>query len=228
MESAAFVAVADLLARGLDGDKGDYRSVMVEAEAMLRALCVHPRSRDALNVSELLARSEGAFHVCVAAGSNSGKSTLVCALARAMVDAGRIECVKVLTADTLTAEKQFEGLGCKTQVGLFAEETVAKWVARLERRRLGNVEVEASGGAAAQERTLLVLDDVVGAGIESSKGVEALFTRGRHPGVTVCLSSQQPNRTLTPTFKNNTRFILFTQLTGTGMRRLLEDMVDPR
>ena len=52
MESAAFVAVADLLARGLAGDKVDYRSVMVEAEAMLRALCVHSRSRDALNVSE--------------------------------------------------------------------------------------------------------------------------------------------------------------------------------
>ena len=108
---------------------------------------------------------------------------------------------------------------------MFAEETVAKWVARLERRRLENVEVEASGGAAVQERTLLVLDDVVGAGIESSKGVEALFTRGRHQGVTVCLSSQQPNRTITPTFKNNTRFVLFTQLTGTGMKRLLEDMV---
>ena len=46
MESAAIAAVADLLARGLAGDEVDYQSVMVEAEAMLRALCVHPRSRD--------------------------------------------------------------------------------------------------------------------------------------------------------------------------------------
>jgi hypothetical protein len=225
MEPAAFTAVADILARGLTSDEGDYRSAMVEAEAMLRALCVHTRSRDVLSVSKLLARSEGAFHVCVAAGSNSGKSTLVCALARAMVDAGRIECVKVLTADTLTAEEQFAGLGCKTQVGLFAEETVEKWVARLERQRLENVEVEASGGVAVQERTLLVLDDVVGAGVETSKAVTTLFTRGRHLGVYVCLSRQQPNRTLTPTSKNNTRFIVFTQLTGTGMKRLWEDMV---
>ena len=103
-----------------------------------------------------------------------------------------------------------------TLVGAYSEDAIAGLVARLEERR------EAVG---VLKRTLLVLDDVVGEGVERSKSVLKLFTRGRHWGVFVCLSSQQANCALSPTFKANSRFIFFSQLTGTGMKRLCEDMV---
>jgi hypothetical protein len=80
LEPAAFTAVAKSLAHGLAGDEGDYWSVMVEAEAMLRELCVHTRSRDVMNMSELFARSEGAFHVCVSRQEAAAASPRLCVL----------------------------------------------------------------------------------------------------------------------------------------------------
>ena len=154
--------------------------------------------------------------MCVASAIKSGKSTLVCALARALVSAGRVDRVVVFTADVLTAKEAFADVCATTLVGAYSEDAIAGLVARLEERR------ESAG---VLKRTLLVLDDVVGEGVERSKSVLKLFTRGRHLGVFVCLSSQQANCALSPTFKANSRFIFFSQLTGTGMKRLCEDMV---
>ena len=126
-----------------------------------------------------------------------------------MVSAGRVDRVVVFTADVLTAKEAFADVCATTLVGAYSEDAIAGLVARLEERR------EAVG---VLKRTLLVLDDVVGEGVERSKSVLKLFTRGRHLGVFVCLSSQQANCALS-------RFIFFSQLTGTGMKRLCEDMV---
>ena len=209
-------AVAERLARGLAGDVGDLPSVVEAAVAELRSLCLPSRDGDVLNVSDIIRREDGPFNVCVASAIKSGKSTLVCAFARALVAAGRIDRVVVFSADVLTAEETFADVCATTLVGVYSEDAVAGLLARLEERR--------SSGAVLK-RTLLVLDDVVGVGVERSKSVLKLFTRGRWLGVSVCLSSQQANRALAPTFKANSRFIFFSQLTGTGMKRLGEDMV---
>ena len=208
-------AVADLLARGLSGDDGDLRAVVEMAVEELRSLSC-ARADVVLIVADVLAREDGPFNVCVASAIKSGKSTLVCALARALVSAGRVDRVVVFTADVVTAKEAFADVCATTLVGAYSEDAIAGLVARLEERR------EAVG---VPKRTLLVLDDVVGEGVERSKSVLKLFTRGRHLGVFVCLSSQQANCALSPTFKANSRFIFFSQLTGTGMKRLCEDMV---
>jgi hypothetical protein len=168
------------------------------------------------DADEFLKRDATHFNFCVASAIKTGKSYLVGAIAREMVAAGRIAHVLIFTGgEPVDAVDMFE-VGFPARAIQYNAGEVAAFLSVCEKRK---------AGGHALKPTLVVFDDIVGQGVEKDVSIMALFTRGRHLNVWACVSSQQSNNALTPTFKANSRFILFSQLTGSAMTMLHKDMV---
>ena len=222
MEPEALLSVADLLQRGLDG--ASLPEVVPVAIDELRALAATLRRGGAaagaavpvLPPSEIVSRDPSHFNFCVASRTKSGKSFLVAAIAREMVAAGRVARVIILSADTSTAMATYDGVCPDTRVYAYLAERVLALIKAHERKRLADE---------TPVPTLVVFDDIADTDIAKDKYVNALFTRGRHMNIWTCVASQQANCALAPVFKNNSRFIIFSQLPPKALGGLLDDMV---
>ena len=234
MEPDTILASAKVLERGLDGDAASQREMLpgeaavnaareqMEYEAAAGAALPFPHApapaREGCGPNELIIRDDSHFNFCVASAIRTGKTTLVVAIAKAMADAGRISQVLIFTAgnedDTLNAFVSVTR--ADVRVFAYSAEQVMTWVGnRAEKKDAGDI----------LRPTLVIFDDVVGEGVERDKAVLTLFTRGRHLNVYTAISSQQANNALSPTFKANSRYIIFSQLTGSAMNLLHKDLV---
>jgi hypothetical protein len=217
---------------------------MVEQQAVVRS------------VADFEQLSREPFNAVFAAGTNSGKSFLLCRVAITLVEQQRVNNVFVLSADVDTvvqagspyhavcaavkaAHGQFKALK-------FTEKSLADIVDWQEKRRKGAAE-----GKREFDPVLIVLDDVddvVRALFiqllncrsaftphtrthpcpppqEKSASLLALFKRGRHINIFLCVLSQTSNRALAPTFKANARFIFFSSLPPFAVRDLSQSMI---
>jgi hypothetical protein len=221
IEPTSILSIADMLERGLSGDAASLRDVVEASVAELRALIIHVNEivlRDGVaNPQELLRRDDTHFNFAVASAIKTGKTFLVAAIARAMLDANRIEKIIIFTGgDPNDTVEQFSICGDAVVVFPYTAEYIETWVSNREKRK-------ADGKSLSP--TLVIFDDIVGMGVEKNSAVMNLFTRGRHLNVWTCVSSQQSNNALAPTFKANSRFIIFSQLTGSAMNTLHKDLV---
>jgi hypothetical protein len=118
----------------------------------------------------------------------------------------------VLSDDPETAHSHFKDLDSLFKTFPFSDSTL-KWISKTQAKKRET----------KVENTLIIVDDVDHA--EKSKEMEAVFKRGRHLGLNIFLLNQVANRSLTPTAKVNSNFILFSALTPKTYKELHEEMV---
>lgn len=196
--------VRDALTAGLV-DGGDVRAAARTALALCEA---HVGvSRDVLGVGDLLDVEREHFCLSVAAPTRGGKSFLVCALAREMLDRGRVGKVYVLTGSVQVAVESYAGLGAF--VYEFSDELLGRFLKSREGKTDG---------------CLVILDDVLGTGSDKSAQVFQLFTMGRHLALSCFCISQVANRALTPLIKQQSRFIVFGDLNERQLKMIYDEV----
>jgi hypothetical protein len=174
MEPDSLLRVADLLQRGLEADT--LSEVVPNAIADLRALAdslraavVRPAAgapAGVLSPADFVTRAEDQeypFHFCVAATTGAGKSYLVAAIARAMVAAGRVVQVIVLSTNPITAAETYSDVCDRVYTYPYSPENVRKLLAMQEKMRLAGE---------LPTPTLVVFDDIAATDIAKDKGVQ--------------------------------------------------------
>ena len=189
----------------------------------LSAPCVH-KSRvlcpmDVLTPAQLVQRLAGRdnnLRIAVASDSESGKSTLVRELARALLAAGLVTVVCALTADVAGAQEQYgEVLTARCNL-LWSEAELERILsARGERKELGK----------ENPPTLVILDDLAGEKAGNSAAINTLYTRGRHFNLVPIFLNQVANVELSPKVRGNCNVFLFSSLTPGGVNILHDTFV---
>lgn len=211
--------VADTLSKALElGEDGLREAVACVVDELDTFVSTErgEQSNEVLGVDVMLERNpEWFFVTSLASAANSGKSTLMCELALRLMDAGRIDEIVVFSISSATAKKDY---GCLPNALFYdySEETL--------KAVIDNCRARVSAGRPVKRR-LVILDDVMGTGADKSNAVMELFTSGRHCGLMPVLISQMSNRVMTPTVKNQSRYILFSELTGGGLKALHSDFI---
>jgi len=196
--------VRDVLRRGL-AEGGDVRA---SARTALELCESHVGvSRDVRDVRELLDGVRGHFGLCVASPTRGGKSYLVRALAREMLDQERVCKVYVFSGTVQGAVESYAGLGALCYE--FSDERLEKF----NRTRQGK-----------SDDVLVILDDVLGTDAGTSRAVRALFSEGRHLRASCFMLSQVANRVLTPLVKQQSRFIVFGDLNDRQLKMIYDEV----
>jgi len=164
-------------------------------------------SRDVRDVGDLLDAEPDHFCMSVAAPSQGGKSYLVRALAREMLDRGRVGKVYVFAGSVQAAVKSYDGLGA--------------FVFEFDDDRLGRFLKSRRGKT---DGCLVILDDVLGTGADRSGAVRDLFSNGRHYFLSCFCISQVSNRALTPLVKQQSRFIVFGDLNERQLKMIYDEV----
>ena len=152
----------------------------------------------------------------MASDSESGKSSLVFELARALRAAGLVKVVCALTADVAGAEEQYGAVltaGCNL---LWSEETLENLLSLKAARKEKGME---------NPPTLVILDDLAGEKAGNSAAINTLYTRGRHFNLMPIFLNQVANTELSPKVRGNCNLFLFSSLTRSGVSILYETFV---
>ncbi len=156
------------------------------------------------------------LRIAVASDSESGKSSLVLELARALRAAGLVTVVCALTADVAGAEEQYGAVltaGCNL---LWSEGALESMLAlKAKRKEEGK----------PNPPTLIILDDLAGEKAGNSDAINTLYTRGRHYNLVPIFINQVANTELSPKVRGNCNLFFFSSLTRSGVGILYETFV---
>jgi hypothetical protein len=216
--SAGAAAAVQLLRIALAS--GDHAQLCDAARAAIEELSPPSSSSSTvLTPAALVARlmtRDNHLRIAVASDSESGKTVLICALARALLDAGLVKVVAALTADTTGAAAAYGAVltaGCNFA---WSEEQLASIIDAKEARK-----------AAGKKNppTLVILDDLGGEKVDKSASIATLYTRGRHLELIPVFLNQVANAELSPKVRGNSNIFLFSSLTPSGVTILYESFV---
>ena len=157
---------------------------------------------------ERIAGHDTHLRIAVASDSESGKSSLVFELARALRAAGLVKVVCALTADVAGAEEQYGAVltaGCNL---LWSEETLENLLSLKAARKEKGME---------NPPTLVILDDLAGEKAGNSAAINTLYTRGRHFNLVPIFLNQVANTELSPKVRGNCNLFLFSSLSSASL-----------
>lgn len=152
-----------------------------------------------MTISEFATRITVPTSIAVASKRNTGKTLLVSALVRILLERKAVHMVLVMS-QTQHVNDDYKFLPPRLRQP-FSEEVIQKLM-----------ESQGKVPKKQREQILLVLDDVLSdREAEKSRFIKRLYTLGRHYDISIILISQTSNVALTPAIKQNSDWLLYSR-----------------